>query len=153
MRAALAIFSTADPTRRWTPDQVARYLGIGGIGPVVVGSPATVADELERWVEEADIDGFNLAYAVTPGTFADFVDLVVPELRSRDRLPEEPAAATLRERLHGPGCGPRVRADHPAAEYRDWPSGERQSAEGRMIRGGFGTRSESGGRALANLHG
>ncbi|MGX1567399.1 LLM class flavin-dependent oxidoreductase [Streptomyces sp. NPDC055506] len=129
VRSALAIFSTADPTRRWTPDDVARYLGIGGIGPVVVGSPATVADELERWVEEADIDGFNLAYAVTPGTFADFVDLVVPELRSRGRLPEEPSATTLRERLHGPGSGPRVRADHPAAEYRELAVQQRRSAD------------------------
>lgn len=92
------------------PDQVARYLGIGGIGPVVVGSPATVADELERWVEEADIDGFNLAYATTPGTF---VDLVVPELRSRGRVPALSGGATLRERLHdaagSPGSGTTTR--------------------------------------------
>ncbi|MEU1784996.1 LLM class flavin-dependent oxidoreductase [Streptomyces sparsogenes] len=128
VRSALAIFSTADPTRRWTPDQVARYLGIGGIGPVVVGSPATVADELERWVEEADVDGFNLAYATTPGTFADFVDLVVPELRSRGRIPAPSGGATLRERLHGAAGSPRVREDHPAARHRELAFRERESA-------------------------
>ncbi|TQE16805.1 LLM class flavin-dependent oxidoreductase [Streptomyces ipomoeae] len=132
VRSALAIFSTADPTRRWTPDQVARYLGIGGIGPVVVGSPATVADELERWVEEADVDGFNLAYATTPGTFADFVDLVVPELRSRGRLPAPSGGATLRERLHGPAGSPRVRDDHPAARHRELAIRERESAGAQM---------------------
>ncbi|MGW2641846.1 hypothetical protein [Streptomyces sp. NPDC001348] len=39
---------------------------------------------LERWGEEADIDGFNLVYATTPGTS---VDLVVPELRARRQPP------------------------------------------------------------------
>ncbi|GHC96267.1 hypothetical protein GCM10010313_02310 [Streptomyces violarus] len=85
-------------------------------------------------MEEADVDGFNLAYAVTPGTFADFVDLVVPELRERGRLPDGPTGTTLRERLHGPGGGPRVRADHPAAEYRELAAQERRSAEGRRGR-------------------
>ncbi|UXY17731.1 hypothetical protein N8I84_02500 [Streptomyces cynarae] len=85
-------------THRWTLDEVARYLGAGGIGHVEVGSPATVADELERWVEEADVDGFNLACATTPGTF---VDLVVPELRSRGRIRPCPAAPRSHERLHG----------------------------------------------------
>ena len=44
--------------------QIAEHVGIGGIGPVLVGTPATVADRLERWIDEAGIDGFNLAYAV-----------------------------------------------------------------------------------------
>nr|WP_306664855.1 NtaA/DmoA family FMN-dependent monooxygenase [Streptomyces sp. Rer75] len=128
VRSALAIFSTADPSREWTPDQVARYLGIGGIGPVVVGAPDTVADELERWVEEADIDGFNLAYATTPGTFTDFVDLVVPELRARGRMPHSYEGATLREHLHGPG-NPRVPEDHPAARHRALAAAERSGHE------------------------
>jgi hypothetical protein len=38
------------------------------------------------WVEETDVDGFNLAYAVTPETFIDFVDLVVPELQKARAL-------------------------------------------------------------------
>jgi long-chain alkane monooxygenase len=52
----------------------------------MVGSPEEVADELIDWVEATGVDGFNLAYAVTPETFADFVDLVVPELQRRGRL-------------------------------------------------------------------
>jgi alkanesulfonate monooxygenase len=46
----------------------------------MVGSPEEVAEELIAWVEETDVDGFNLAYAVMPETLADFVDPVVPEL-------------------------------------------------------------------------
>ena len=118
-RFALEIFSKADPDVQWTPTEVAKYVGIGAMGPVFVGSAATVADELERWVEEADITGFNLAYAVTPGTFEDFIEFVVPELQARGRYWEDyDEGTTLREKLHGPGQA-RVRDDHPAARYRD----------------------------------
>lgn len=118
-RSALEIFTRADPTRTWTPREVARYLTIGGIGPVVAGSPATVADELEAWVDETGIDGFNLAYAVAPGTFADFVELVVPELQRRGRVPTGYGPGrTLRENLVGTPT-PHVRDDHPAARHRD----------------------------------
>ena len=63
--------------------EVARHAAIGGRGPVMVGSFTEIADELQTWMAETDIDGFNLAYAVTPETFADIVDLVVPELQRR----------------------------------------------------------------------
>ncbi len=102
-RSALSIFTTADPERSWTPNSVADYLGVGGIGPVLVGSPETVADEIERWVDVAGLDGINLAYAITPGSFEQFVDLVVPELRKRGRVWEDYEGSTLREYLDGPG--------------------------------------------------
>ncbi|MGW5431213.1 hypothetical protein ACWET9_28990 [Streptomyces sp. NPDC004059] len=51
--------------------------------------------------EAPRFDGFDLAYATTPGHFADFVDLVVPELGSRGRIAAPSGGATLRERLHG----------------------------------------------------
>lgn len=118
-RFALELFSKADPNKAWTPHEVARFVGVGAMGPVLVGSPATVADELERWVEEADITGFNLAYAVTPGTFVEFIDLVVPELRRRGRYWDDyDEGSTLRERLHGEVGHSRVREDHPAAVHR-----------------------------------
>lgn len=114
VRSALEIFTRADPERTWTPEEVARYLAVGGIGPVVVGTPTTVADELERWVDTTGIDGFNLAYAVTPGTFADFVELVVPELQRRGRVPAHYEGATLREHLGG---NAQVSPGHPAADH------------------------------------
>ena len=58
---------------------------------------------------------------MTPGTFVDFIDLVIPELRRRGRYWEDyDEGTTLRERLYGPGH-PRVRDDHPAARYRRAP--------------------------------
>ena len=116
-RSALSIFTTADPARSWTPRSIADYLGIGGIGPVLVGSPETVADEVERWVDESGLDGINLAYAITPGSFEQFTELVVPELRKRGRTWNDYEGSTLREYVAGEG---RTRVDetHPAAAYR-----------------------------------
>lgn len=127
VQSAVAAFSSADPHRTWTPREIARWIGIGGMGPVIVGSPTTVADELERWMEEADIDGFNLAYAVTPGTFVDIVDLVVPELQRRGRVRTEYEGSTLRENLQGAGQV-RLRADHPGSAYRRDANGALPSA-------------------------
>ncbi len=70
---------------------------------MIVGSYQDVADEFADWVRETDVDGFNLAYAVTPETFVDIVDLVVPELRRRGLYKTEYAPGTLREKLYGPG--------------------------------------------------
>ena len=58
----------ADLDRRWTVREVAEHISIGGIGPIVVGSPASVADQLEGWIDDTDLDGFNLAFVVRPET-------------------------------------------------------------------------------------
>jgi FMN-dependent oxidoreductase (nitrilotriacetate monooxygenase family) len=113
-RSALASFTTAG--RAWTVAELAAEIGIGGRGPVLVGSPTEVADELERWVDDADVDGFNVAYVTTPGTFVDFAKFVVPELRRRGHVPEQVPGSTLRERLGA--AGPLLGDDHPGAAYR-----------------------------------
>ena len=87
------------------------------MGAVIVGSPSTVADELERWVDEGGLDGINLAYHVSPGSFEDFVEYVVPELQARGRYRTEYEGSTLRESLYGAGQD-RVKETHPAAAYR-----------------------------------
>ena len=46
VRSAVETFTTADPAREWTPREIARFVGIGGRGPVVAGGPGTVADEM-----------------------------------------------------------------------------------------------------------
>ena len=117
IRGMVDLFTRIDPSRTWTPREIARFVGVGGGGPLFVGSPATVADGLERWVEEAGVDGFNIADPVPPVTFRDFVDLVVPELQRRGRVWRDYDGETLRERLQGRGQE-RVRDDHPAAAWR-----------------------------------
>ncbi len=118
IRSALANLTGIDADRKWTLRQVAEYIGVGGLHPKIVGSPETVADAMETMAEEAGVDGFNIAYAISPGSFEDFVDLVVPELRRRGRIAERTSnAQTLRERLQGPGQR-LLRSDHPGAAFR-----------------------------------
>jgi hypothetical protein len=97
--------------------ELGEWAAIGGVGPVVAGSAASVADALQRWVDDTDCDGFNLAYAVTHETFRDVVDLLVPELQRRGAYKTEYAPGTLREKLFGGGA--RLSAPHPGARYRD----------------------------------
>lgn len=115
VRSALEAFTTGDRERVWTLRDVARHVGIGGRGPVLVGSASQVADELQHWAEATGADGFNLAYALMPRSYVDFVDLVVPELQRRGVYKHSYAEGTWREKLGG---GARLPSTHPAAQYR-----------------------------------
>ena len=109
-----------DPSREWTLKDVADYMAIGSLMPKIVGSPVTVADELERWIDETDCDGFNLVPVTQPSGFHDFVDLVVPELQKRKRVRTSYTGKTLRESYFGDGEA-RLRKTHPAhASLPDW---------------------------------
>jgi len=113
-----AFTTTSVDIPRWTPRVVAEKASIGGLGPVGIGSPATVADELERWVHEADLDGFNLGYVTTPGTFEEVVDLLIPELQRRGLYPTEiKQGLTAREKVYGEGQN-RLRDDHVGSHYK-----------------------------------
>ena len=100
----------------WTVRDLVNHSGIAGLGTTVVGSGATVADAMERIVAETGIDGFNLAYAVTPGTFEDVVEFVVPELQRRGVYPTEYAEGTLRNKLFG--AGDRLPENHHGSRFR-----------------------------------
>jgi FMN-dependent oxidoreductase (nitrilotriacetate monooxygenase family) len=108
--------------RTWTVRELVEYGGLGGPIPKIIGSPVQVADQLEEWVEETDIDGFNLSYIVTPESFVDFVELVVPELQRRSVYKLDYSPGTLREKLYGRGRA-RLPKNHPAAAYRCSVSG------------------------------
>jgi FMN-dependent oxidoreductase (nitrilotriacetate monooxygenase family) len=118
-------FTEADPSRRWTLRDLAKYVGIGGAGPVLVGAPEQIADELEKWTA-AGVDGFNLAYATTPGSFVDFVEGVVPVLQRRGLVQKEYAPGTLRQKLYGPAHA-RLLESHPASNYRRLTGASRAS--------------------------
>jgi long-chain alkane monooxygenase len=92
--------------------------GLGGFGgELFVGSPVTVADELEAYAERAGVDGFNIVYHTTPGTFADVANYLIPELQRRGRARQPADPTTLRQRLF-PGGTAVPPDDHPAAEFR-----------------------------------
>jgi FMN-dependent oxidoreductase (nitrilotriacetate monooxygenase family) len=103
--------------RKWTVRELVEYGALGGPAPTIVGSPTQAADELQSWIDETGIDGFNLAYIVTPESFSDFVDLVVPELQRRGVYKREYRGGTLREKLSGSGRS-RLPENHPVASYR-----------------------------------
>ncbi|MDQ0561164.1 FMN-dependent oxidoreductase (nitrilotriacetate monooxygenase family) [Rhizobium mesoamericanum] len=112
--------------KSWTIDELAKFGGIGGMGPVFVGSGEQIADILQEWVAETGVDGFNIAYAVTPGSFEDVVEHVVPQLQKRGAYPTAYRAGTLREKLFG--NGPYLPATHPANAYRDIEAVKRREA-------------------------
>src|SRR5436190_23434215 len=116
-RTAMDNITRADPDRVWTVREVAQHVGIGGIGPVVVGTPEKVADDIEAWFEQTDVDGLNVAFATSPGDFEDIADMLVPELTRRGRYKSEYAQGTLREKPCGAGRA-RLTEQHPAARYR-----------------------------------
>lgn len=109
-------FTEADPNRHWTMRDLATYVGIGGAGPVLVGAYEQIADMLAGWLD-AGVDGFNLAYGITPGSFEDFIDGVVPILQARGLMQTEYAEGTFREKLNGRGHA-RLADDHPAVRHR-----------------------------------
>ena len=119
-RTALDNVTRADPDRVWTVREVVEHVGIGGAGPVVVGTPEKVADDIEAWFEQTDVDGLNVAFATSPGDFEDIADMLVPELTKRGRYKSEYAGGTLREKLFGAGRA-RLTEAHPAARYRVKP--------------------------------
>lgn len=83
----------------------------------IVGAPEQIADALQQWAD-AGIDGVNLMYHVTPGSFEDFVDGVMPELQRRGLAQREYREGTLREKVFDGASGPRPNERHAVARHR-----------------------------------
>src|SRR6202040_2811757 len=81
-----------------TVRQLAQRLG-GYSGLAMVGTPTTIADEMEEWLETEGSDGFTIMFPYLPGGLEDFVNQVIPELQRRNLFRREYASATLRENL------------------------------------------------------
>jgi FMN-dependent oxidoreductase (nitrilotriacetate monooxygenase family) len=83
----------------------------------VAGSPTEVADAIEGWAEQTDLDGFNLRQFLTPRTAESFIEYVVPELQRRGLYRTAYEESTFRERLFGAGHA-RLPESHPGSRYR-----------------------------------
>jgi alkanesulfonate monooxygenase len=81
-----------------TVRQLAQRMG-GYSGLAMVGTPQTIADEMEAWVDSGASDGFIIMFPYLPGGLDDFCDRVVPELQRRGRFRREYEGKTLRENL------------------------------------------------------
>jgi hypothetical protein len=64
-----------------------------------VSSAKDLADKFEEWFTGQACDGFVIGPTWMPGTFEEFVQLVVPELQRRGLFRTEYTGATLREHL------------------------------------------------------
>jgi FMN-dependent oxidoreductase (nitrilotriacetate monooxygenase family) len=115
-----AIRSNVEALRAAAPRATKRALidrmVLGSRQPPIIGSVEEVAEELIAWMDQADVDGFNLSRTVTPECLEDVVRLLVPALQERGRYKRGYAAGTYREKLFG--AGPLLAAPHPAAGWR-----------------------------------
>jgi FMN-dependent oxidoreductase (nitrilotriacetate monooxygenase family) len=113
---AIESASRAAQQHGWTRRKLLSLFELGGRYPAIVGDPSQVADELQSWVEETGIDGFNLSRTVVPESYEDFVDLVVPVLQERGVYKTAYAEGSLRRKLFGESD--RLPAGHAAAQFR-----------------------------------
>jgi FMN-dependent oxidoreductase (nitrilotriacetate monooxygenase family) len=104
---------------KWTKKRVLQNLATSGAHPRAIGSPETVANIMQTWVDGAGVDGFNVSYATTPETFEAIIKYLWPELQKRGVLQTEYAGHSMRENYVQDGKGPRAREGHPALKYRD----------------------------------
>jgi alkanesulfonate monooxygenase len=81
-----------------TVRQLAQRLG-GYSGLAFVGTPKTIADEMEEWLVAEGSDGFNVMFPYLPAGLDDFVEKVVPELQRRGIFRRQYEGSTLRENL------------------------------------------------------
>lgn len=114
--------TVTNPELNWTKRKLLQQLELGGRYLTIVGSPQEVADELEAWIRETDIDGFNLTRTVTSESYEDFIDLVILELQTRGSYKHEYAAGSLREKLFRADA--HLPPQHVGASYRVDPQVE-----------------------------
>ena len=89
---------------------------LGGRYPLIVGSGATVAEQLIKWIDDTGIDGFNLTRTVSPESHQDFIRLVIPELQARGRYKTAYQSGSLRHKLFQ--HGDRLPTNHPVQQFR-----------------------------------
>lgn len=117
VRSALEKFTISDPDRQWTVEEVVNFVSIGGMGPITVGNPEQIADFMESWINETGMDGFNMAYVTTPGTFTDFIEYVIPVLQERGLFKKDYTEGTYREKLFNKSR--LLPKEHTGAYYRN----------------------------------
>jgi alkanesulfonate monooxygenase len=83
---------------RLTVRQLAQRVGgYGGLS--FVGTPVTIANQMEEWLVSEASDGFNIMFPFLPAGLDDFVDKVVPELQRRGIFRTDYEGRTLRDNL------------------------------------------------------
>ena len=87
-----------------TVRQLAQRLG-GYAGLAFVGTPESIADEMQEWLQTEACDGFNIMFPYLPDGLTAFVERVVPALQRRGIFRRAYTGTTLREHLGLPRPG------------------------------------------------
>ncbi|WP_297833800.1 LLM class flavin-dependent oxidoreductase [Pseudomonas sp.] len=83
----------------WTLEQLGRWYASSLGFAKMVGSPQSVADQMQQWLLEGAADGFVVMPPYMPGGAEDFLKKVVPELQRRGLFRREYQGTTLRDHL------------------------------------------------------
>ncbi len=113
---AIQSATAAAAQRRLTKRDLLKELALGGRYAAITGDAVAVADELQSWIEEGEVDGFNLTRIVVPESYEDFIDIVIPELQNRGVYKTAYARGSLRQKLFGQGD--RLADRHAAGAFR-----------------------------------
>ena len=98
-----------------TVKQLAQRLG-GYSGLAIVGTPESISDEMEEWLQTRGSDGFTIMFPFLPKGLDDVVDKVIPELQRRHLFRKEYEGKTLRENLGLPRPENRYFTDHSSSK-------------------------------------
>lgn len=79
--------------------QLAQRVGMSIGHRLLVGTPDSIADEMQLWFEAGAADGFILLPADMPVGLQEFTELVVPRLQDRGLFRSTYRGSTLREHL------------------------------------------------------
>jgi len=99
------------PDLDWSLEEFVRWVGSRRIA----GTPEQIVREIEDW-QDLGVDGLNISYVISPGTYEDFAEHLTPLLVDRGLMRAEYAPGTLREKLFGKG--PHLPGEHPGRQVR-----------------------------------
>jgi len=85
--------------RGLTLGEAARLYATTWMSPRIVGTPATIVDQMQEIFESESCDGFVIGTSTSPMGLRDFVHLVVPELQRRGLYRTAYAGSTFRANL------------------------------------------------------
>lgn len=128
MRTYIENLTKFNPGKKFTKKSLIERISVNGsTSATFVGTPDQVADQIEKFVEISDVDGFNFTYVVWPETFENLVDLVIPKLQAKGLAQTEytTESGTYRENLYFQKGQSFVPETHPAYNLR-WTENDTQ---------------------------
>jgi alkanesulfonate monooxygenase len=102
--------------QKMTIKEIYQDIAMSAQHKLIVGTPTSIADELEEWFTAGACDGFNIMVPHMPAPLYQFLEEVVPELRRRGLFRTEYEGRTLRENMGLPRPANRFAAAEPALQ-------------------------------------